>query len=160
MSLFPSAPCRRESQKRYPTPIWSAPWTREWSTIFIPSINVPWENGWHFRQFIMSMEKRFFPNRRKSPVLQKKSGRISVKLLHCGDGLCIHGNKVDAMRLIVNGKEQKELSVSAEGDTLIVACPAIQEDSRIELSYVQVGFCSVDIFNSAGIPVRPFQVKL
>ena len=90
----------------------------------------------------------------------KEDGRISVKLLHCGDGLCIHDNKVDAMRLVVNGKEQKIFSVSAEGNTLIVACPAIRGDSRIELSYAQVGFCIVNIFNSAGIPVRPFQVIL
>lgn len=90
----------------------------------------------------------------------KENGSITVNLLHCGEGLCIKGDEANGVKLIVNGKKQKELTVSAEEDKLIITCPFIKKDSRIELNYEQVGFCKANVFNSAGIPVRPFKVML
>lgn len=90
----------------------------------------------------------------------KENGRVVVKLLHCGDGIRVQGDHVDALRLIVNGMAQTRLGVSAEGDTLIIASPSIKADSRIELAFEQVGFCIASLFNSAGIPVRPFEIQL
>ena len=89
----------------------------------------------------------------------KENGRVVVKMLHCGDGLYINGDKAESVELFVNGKACC-CEVSVCGNEMIVASGVICECSRVEIRYEQKDFCIANIFGSTGIPVRPFVVKL
>lgn len=89
----------------------------------------------------------------------KESGKVTIKLLHCGDGLTVKGDKAESMELVVNGKAES-CEVSVCGSEMIVISDNIREDSRVELRYEQKDYCVANVFGGTGIPVRPFIVKL
>ena len=89
----------------------------------------------------------------------KENGKVTLKLLHCGDGLTVRGDKAESVELAVNGKfEPCEVSVS--GSEMIVMSDAVREDSRVIILYEKKDYCVANVFSSVGIPVRPFVVEL
>lgn len=91
---------------------------------------------------------------------EKRDGAITLRLLHCGDGLKIKGTEAKGIALSVNGQQQDVFSVEVYDNSIRVHCDTIHEDSRITVSYAYMDYCEVNLYNSADLPVRPFTVTL
>ncbi|MBR1757597.1 MAG: hypothetical protein IJ744_02565 [Lachnospiraceae bacterium] len=88
-----------------------------------------------------------------------QDGRLVLRFLHAGEGLKICGKKLDAISVTAEGKRVKSFQASATGDCLVIISNAIRKDTEIEVAFAWEGYCEVNLYNSAGLPVKPFLWK-
>lgn len=84
-------------------------------------------------------------------------GAVKLRFHHAGEGLHMQGDRISALQLYINGKECRRYEAAAAGDTVKITSAAITDAARISVSFAWTGFCKVDLYNSAGLPAKPFQ---
>jgi sialate O-acetylesterase len=112
------------------------------------------------RLALMAMGKVYgSPVQCESPELSvgtQSTGCIRLLFEHTGNGLELRGKRVCALQLKVNGKEIKSFYFSAAGREIEIRSNKIKPDSDCSVQFAQTGYCSVNIYNSTGLPVKPF----
>ncbi|MDO4299610.1 MAG: sialate O-acetylesterase [Lachnospiraceae bacterium] len=97
----------------------------------------------------------------RSPELasgEVSGNTITLKLVYTGAGLQWAGEKPDAFRVTVDGQEVKDYQVTLQGDSICIAMPgAIQKECVV--SFAEEDYVEVNLFNEAGLPVKPFTWK-
>lgn len=86
-------------------------------------------------------------------------GKLLLTFANVGKGLEIFGGKLNALELSVDGR-RIEAAASARGDKLCIQSEEILEKSEIELCFAWIGYCEVNLYNSAGLPAKPFRITL
>lgn len=82
-------------------------------------------------------------------------GVLTLQFANAGDGLHIQGETLQAAQLIVSGAKAA-FTAAAEGDTLTLQSPALDADAAVQLNFAWTGWCTVNLYNSADLPAKPF----
>jgi len=88
--------------------------------------------------------------------ISKENGAIKVTFDNAGEGLYVSGEKINAVELYIDGKPEDDYTAKAEGSQLLIKNPRITENTKVELRFAWVGYCEVNLYNSAGLPAKPF----
>ena len=91
--------------------------------------------------------------------LSKEEGRLTVTFEHAGDGLRVEGDKVDALEIFVKGEALPDFKAEADGAKLVIASPLIEAAADAEVRFAQVGYCDDNLYNSNGLPAKPFILR-
>lgn len=86
-------------------------------------------------------------------------GEILLRFANAGNGLEIRGSELNALEVTADGR-RIDTSASAEGDVLSIRSGKIRKDSLIGIRFAWTAYCEVNLYNSAGLPARPFRVSL
>lgn len=89
--------------------------------------------------------------------VEVQDGKLLLSFANAGSGLEIHGKKLNAIQITVNGKPVKHSKVSAKGDSLQIRANEIKQDSEVEIQFAWTGYCEVNLYNSAGLSAKPFR---
>lgn len=95
-----------------------------------------------------------------SPTLldaRRDSGRIILRLKHTGSGLHLEGERCETFDILVNGRK-READVQLSGHDIVISSPAIGDGDEVTVKFCQRPWCTLNIYNSAGLPVLPFTV--
>lgn len=88
--------------------------------------------------------------------ISKENGALKIAFGNSGEGLHVVGDKVNAIELLIDGKPAEDYTAEVEGSQLYVKCPYITEKTEAELRFAWAGYCEVNLYNSAGLPAKPF----
>ncbi len=89
-----------------------------------------------------------------------KDGAVEIVLKDTKDGLVRREDSLDAFRVTVMRREVTDFEVIAEGDRIRIESDRIRAGSRVRVEYGQKDYFTVSLFDSEGIPVRPFAIEL
>lgn len=107
----------------------------------------------------------------EAPTLSEvmvEEGRLILTFEHTGDGLYLadaapygqklDGHKLGGLQVFQRGQELDTalLSVQANGDQVVVYGDNIHADVETQVRIAQTGWYLVNLYNSIGIPARPF----
>lgn len=67
---------------------------------------------------------------------------------------------VNGLRVLSDGKELGDAECGISHDCLLIRAPELQTAGQIRVEFAQTGFYRVNLFNSAGIPAKPFVLEL
>ena len=85
-----------------------------------------------------------------------EDGKAVLTFAYAGDGLRVTGNVLQAMELFADGKPIAQFSFTARKDRLEVGAEEIRKDGEIEIRFARQDYCEVNLFNSIGLPAKPF----
>lgn len=85
-----------------------------------------------------------------------QDGKLLLRFANAGDGLEIRGSELNAIEVTVDGKTVKYSMISARDDVLCICNEAIKADSKVSVHFAWVGYCEVNLYNSAGLSAKPF----
>ena len=89
----------------------------------------------------------------------KRDGeKLILHFCEAGEGLTLSGNRVEALTLMVDGRKCS-FRVTVEGDRMILQTKALTNCRVAEVSFAEVDYCRVNLFNSAGLPAKPFHIR-
>lgn len=86
-------------------------------------------------------------------------GQVTVQWKNAAGGLCIRGERLQALRVTVDGAPV-EPACTAEGDQLILKADAFQPGKQITLSFAEENYCVVNLYGGTGLPAFPFEIAL
>lgn len=86
---------------------------------------------------------------------EAKNQTILLKFDRAGDGLLLTSDQVNGLKMIVNHEDLKVLSAKAEGDCLSITVDR-QVNGLCTVSFAEMDYVEVNLFNSAGLPAMPF----
>lgn len=84
-------------------------------------------------------------------------GALKLYFDNAGNGLHIRGKQLNALKLCIDGKNCKKYSASANREVLTVYSDRITKSSGITAAFAWTAFCEVNLYNSAGLPAKPFR---
>ena len=67
---------------------------------------------------------------------------------------------VNSLRVLVDGKELSEAECSVSYASLLIRAAALRNAQSVRIEFAQTGFYQVNLFNSAGIPAKPFILEI
>ena len=85
-----------------------------------------------------------------------QDGKLLLRFANAGDGLEIRGSELNAIEVTVDGKTVKYSMISARDDVLCICNETIKADSKVSVHFAWVGYCEVNLYNSAGLSAKPF----
>jgi len=91
--------------------------------------------------------------------IKKSKGSLTVTFDHAGEGLHVEGDRIDSLELFVDGKQIDDFAVNVDGSKLRIDSSLIDEDSSVELRFAWVDYCVDNLYNSAGLPAKPFVLR-
>ena len=89
-----------------------------------------------------------------------ESGTVVIKFKHTGEGLSLRGDHLKSLVLFSDGKKVRRPEISVDRDSLRIRAKGIQTASEIEIHFAFENFAEVNLYNSAGLPAKPFRYKL
>ena len=89
-----------------------------------------------------------------------KDGVAEIVLKDTKAGLERREDSLDAFKVTVMRKEITDFEVTVEGNRIKIGSEKIKPGSRIRIEYGQKDYFTVSLFDSEGIPVRPFAIEL
>ncbi len=81
--------------------------------------------------------------------------QITIYMAHAGDGLECRSKKPAGLILWEDGV-QKEFTAKVMDCRILIRCPELGADSRVQVSYAQQPYVKADLYNSAGLCAKPF----
>lgn len=90
---------------------------------------------------------------------QEKNG-LRLYFDHAGGGLVQRGSRLHGMKLLADGRPVRHWRAKAEGDCLCLYAPALKHARSVTVEFAQTPYCRVNLYNSAGLPTRPFITKI
>lgn len=82
--------------------------------------------------------------------------KLYLHFAHASDGLNLCGKHLSAMKLIIDGQSIKSWKALVEGNIVTLTANSIQKNVAIRLEYAFEGYCEVNLYNSEGLPAKPF----
>lgn len=87
--------------------------------------------------------------------VSREGGQLQLRFLHSGDGLQTDEYGADSFRIFQNGMQKKISAFSVRRDSILITLEDATENP-LDISYAEEDYCEVHIWNSAGLPVKPF----
>jgi len=100
----------------------------------------------------------------ESPLLERYElvpGCLSLSFLHAGEGLHISGDtgEINDLELGIGGRDVTDYRFEIKGPELLLIHEALQPGCSLDLRFARKDFCKVNLYNPAGLPVRPFALN-
>lgn len=84
--------------------------------------------------------------------------KVTLTFANAGDGLKVSGNMLQAAELLVDGKQVEEFSFGVHQNLLEIRSEEIRKE-EVEIRFARKDYCEVNLFNSIGLPAKPFYRK-
>jgi sialate O-acetylesterase len=88
------------------------------------------------------------------------SGVMILNFLHTGNGLVQKGTGGNVFKILVNGENIDKFTVVLHTDCIEIHSPKFIQGADVQLLFAWAGYCEMNIFNSAGLPAKPFKTIL
>ncbi|MFP3155874.1 sialate O-acetylesterase [Lachnospiraceae bacterium ZAX-1] len=88
-----------------------------------------------------------------------KQGIITLGFVNTGDGLRLKGEKLGGLRVVVDGKPLGGFDVQVKHDCLEIRNGKFIVGALVKLLFAWVGYCEVNLLNSAGLAAKPFKTE-
>lgn len=116
------------------------------------------------RFFLLAADKIYGMHRLSEPpeaVYAEKRGntQIAIRFLNCGDGLRITDDVLPLFSVIQNNREKELLSAAVCGDELEITAGALTREP-VTINFAQMPYECVSLYNSAGLPAKPFRITV
>ncbi len=85
-----------------------------------------------------------------------EDAKVVLTFANAGDGLRVTGNVLQAMELLADGKPVAQFTFTVCQDRLEIRAEEIKKDAEIEIRFARQDYCEVNLFNSIGLPAKPF----
>lgn len=85
------------------------------------------------------------------------NGRLEISFRHAGDGLHLKGRRLKSLELFADGSQVKDLKISVGQDTVFVQANGARSAKTLEVRYAGQNYAEVNLYNSAGLPAKPFR---
>lgn len=89
---------------------------------------------------------------------QKTGDKLVLTFRNAGTGLTIAGARISAMKILLDGASARDWKAKVQGNTLTIS--NIGTAKEIEIQYAWEPYCSVNLYNSAKLPAKPFCVEI
>lgn len=67
---------------------------------------------------------------------------------------------VGGLRVLADGTAVEDAACTVEDGELVIRCPAFASVAQVCIEFAQTPFYQVNVFNRAGIPVKPFRLQV
>jgi sialate O-acetylesterase len=84
-------------------------------------------------------------------------GQLVIPFVHVGDGLHLTGERLLSLEIAVDGKEIQPDQVVVDGSVVRVEADELHSAKRLEIEYAFQNYAEVNLYNSAGLPAKPFR---
>ena len=84
-------------------------------------------------------------------------GELVLSFDNAGEGLHMEGDFPSSLAVYLGPNPVEDFGVRIEGNELVITNDRIKPGSMISVEYAYCDYCRVNIFNSAGLPVKPFR---
>ena len=84
-------------------------------------------------------------------------GQLTLHFAHSGDGLYLIGANINALELHLNGKIATDFTFVVDGSKVQIYNKYIESKVHVEVRYACVGYCDVNLYNSANLAAKPFK---
>lgn len=88
-----------------------------------------------------------------------EDGKLKLYFAHAGEGLKIRGKQLNALELNIDGKQIKKYTAFANGNVLCIKSEKIKKTSHLEIAFAWMGYCEVNLYNSADLSAKPFKMS-
>ena len=85
------------------------------------------------------------------------NGEIILSFNNTGDGLRIKGEGLDSLVVYLDAESIKGYGITMHRNEIIITDPRIAPGRDIAVAYAYSDYCRVNLYNSAGLPVKPFR---
>ena len=85
-------------------------------------------------------------------------GELKLYFTHVGEGLHIFGKQLNALELVVDGDLVTKYKAFAKGNVLSIQTHEIKKASRVDVNFAWTAFSEVNLYNSAKLSAKPFQM--
>ena len=93
-------------------------------------------------------------------LAQKNGKKVILTFSNAGEGLYIKGDFLQEMELFIDEKKKNDYKVSIKKNQLELDMPEIEKEKKIEIRFAKKDYCEVNLFNSIGLPVKPFEQEI
>jgi sialate O-acetylesterase len=83
---------------------------------------------------------------------------ITLRFADAGEGLRLEGPLFSALKIKVGGKAVSGFSVQIDNDSIEIRSGEFKARAHVEVFFAWSGYCEVNLFNSAGLPAKPFRI--
>ena len=67
---------------------------------------------------------------------------------------------VNGLRVLLDGDAMEEAQVTVRSGELTICGDSLRDARELQIEFAQTGFYQVNLYNEAGIPAKPFLLKL
>lgn len=89
-----------------------------------------------------------------------RDDRINLIFDHAGEGLYIKDGPLNGLQLLVNHQVVTPSEIMVNNNTLSVFAPQLKDAVTIEVRFLIKDFVEANLYNSAGLPAKPFQTHI
>jgi sialate O-acetylesterase len=84
---------------------------------------------------------------------------LRIKFAQTGNGLWLKGRSMKSLEIGLDGRDVAQPILSVEGDTVSVRADGLQLAKELDVRYAYRNYAEVNLYNSAGLPAKPFRWK-
>lgn len=83
--------------------------------------------------------------------------QLVIPFLHAGEGLRLKGEHLKSLEIYAGDREIQPDQIEVSGDAIVVKADGLQSASHIEIRFAYRNYAEVNLYNSAGLPAKPFR---
>lgn len=88
-------------------------------------------------------------------VLDKK---LVLDFQNAGSRLILEGHRINGLEIICDDRKLNSSRFSVNNSSITIVNDMIEVGSKVEVRFAYSGFCEVNLFNSSGLPAKPFHI--
>lgn len=89
----------------------------------------------------------------------RSGNQIIPRFRHCGSGLTDDSTPEKGFIVTPDGQKPEIAGCTASGDTVVLTLPDAA-DAPLRISYAEEDYCTVHIWNPAGLSAKPFYCEI
>lgn len=89
----------------------------------------------------------------------RRGSRLTIVFRNVGDGLALDGCRLRALEVWQNGEAVSITDMSLQKDKLVLECANLA-DGEFLVEFAWSGYCEVNLYNSMGLPAKPFRGRV
>ncbi|MEX1307523.1 MAG: sialate O-acetylesterase, partial [Eubacteriales bacterium] len=90
----------------------------------------------------------------------RDDSKIVIDFKNAGEGLVLKGDSISGLQVFVENQEIKKFEAFILNNRLYIYCKKFIFAKVVEVRYLWKGYTKANVFNSAGLPAKPFKVSL
>jgi sialate O-acetylesterase len=90
----------------------------------------------------------------------REGSQICIRFANCGDGLECRSDQPQTVDVKVNDVVVNEPKVSVQDNVMLISAAEFETGGTVSVEFCQRPFCEDTVYNSAGLPMLPFAVRI
>ncbi|HZG87979.1 sialate O-acetylesterase [Paenibacillus sp.] len=99
----------------------------------------------------------------EAPEVERASrdaGTITITFKNVGNGFVLIGEQINGIKVFIDNEELVEFKSEAKNNTLTIESERMQDSEKIEVKFAWTAYVEVNLYSSAGLPLKPFKLIL